>query len=83
LVWSSFLGGYSIPIILIVMAKKAVDKEYLENKLKTLNEQRDKVETIIEQYTEFFQRLTGAIETTTDMLNDLMKEDKVKPDESK
>jgi hypothetical protein len=58
------------------MAKKIVDVKYLHLKLKELNDQRNKVESILEQYSELYTRLTGAIETTEDMLNDLQDESK-------
>jgi len=58
------------------MAKKAekLSKEYLEAKLKDLEDQRIKIEDRIEQYSQMWQKLTGAIEVTSDMLNELTKE---------
>jgi hypothetical protein len=76
LVWGSLFGDYPIPIICETMAKKVVDVKYLENKLKVLNEQRSKVESILEQYSELYTKLSGAVETTEDMLNDITVEDK-------
>lgn len=62
------------------MAKKMVDIKYLETKLKSLKEQQNKVESILEQYSELWTKLSGAIESTQDLINELTVEDK---DESK
>lgn len=64
------------------MAKKAekLSKEYLENKIKGLLEQQEKIENIIDQYTELWQKLAGAIEVTQSMLNDLTQESDVAKD---
>jgi len=65
------------------MAKKMVDIKYLETKLKSLKEQQNKVESILEQYSELWTKLSGAIESTQDLINELTTEDKVETDESK
>jgi len=68
------------------MAKKSVivvDAKYLETKLKSLKEQQSKVESILDQYSELWTKLLGAIESTQDLINELTVEDKVETDESK
>ena len=60
-----------------------VDIKYLETKLKSLKEQQNKVESILEQYSELWTKLSGAIESTQDLINELTTEDKVETDESK
>ena len=65
-------------------AEKAVSREYLNNKLSTLREQREKVDGILDTYIELRQKLTGAIEVTLSMIADLGEEEKepeVKTDE--
>lgn len=57
-------------------AKKIVNKEYLENKLKTFQDQQIKIETLINQYNEMWQRLAGAIEATSNMLKEFNEETK-------
>jgi hypothetical protein len=55
------------------MAKKSVilDKEHLENKLKTLNEQQQKVVEILNQYSKLYDKLDGAKEIVQQMLNEI------------
>jgi chromosome segregation ATPase len=56
------------------MAKKTVSKEYLEKKLKELEEQIRIVEDRIDQYSQMWQKLSGAIELTSDMLKEFEEE---------
>lgn len=51
------------------MAKKQkFTKEYLEQKLNTLIESQQKIEKVIDEYMELYQRLSGAIEVTKGIL---------------
>jgi hypothetical protein len=61
------------------MAKKEeqISKDYLENKLKVLFEQKEKVEEMLDKYLEYNTRITGAIDITREMLNDLTSRIKV------
>lgn len=61
------------------MAKK-VKEDYLENKLKSLLEQRTKVENILNQYNELWTKLQGAIEVVQKMVeeNKTEEQDEVK-----
>lgn len=65
------------------MAKKVerLSKDYLEKKLESLKEQQNKVEDLIQHYSEVWQQLSGAIQITTDMLNDV-KEELINKDEN-
>lgn len=55
------------------MVKKNITKEYLENRLNTLQTQQNKIETLIQQYTELWTKLSGAIELTTEMLEEFIE----------
>ena len=60
------------------MAKKVTEKlskEYLENKLKGLEEQRIRLEDRIEQYTQLWQKVVGATEVVQDMLDEFDKDE--------
>jgi len=60
------------------MAKKITEKlskEYLENKLKELEEQRIRLEDRIEQYTQMWQKVVGATEVVQDMLDEFNKDE--------
>jgi len=65
------------------MAKKVerLSKDYLEKKLESLKEQQNKVEDLIQQYSEVWQQLSGAVQLITDMLNDV-KEELINKDEN-
>jgi uncharacterized protein involved in exopolysaccharide biosynthesis len=65
------------------MAKKVerLSKDYLEKKLESLKEQQNKVEDLIQQYSEVWQQLSGAVQLITDMLNDI-KEELINKDEN-
>ena len=60
--------------------KKTVSKEYLEIKLKDFQEQQVKIENLIEQYNEMWQRLAGAIEATSNMLEEFVEVKEIKED---
>lgn len=47
------------------------NKEYFEKKIKELSEQQQKVANILNQYTDLFKKLEGAIELTQGMLKEL------------
>jgi hypothetical protein len=57
-----------------------INKEYLENKLTSLTEQREKVLKILDQYSKLFDKLEGAIEITNSMLQEIEPKDEVQPD---
>lgn len=65
------------------MAKKVerLSKDYLEKKLESLKEQQNKVEDLIQQYSEVWQQLSGAVQLITNMLNDV-KEELINKDEN-
>jgi hypothetical protein len=63
------------------IAKKTVSREYLETKLKDFQEQQIKIENLIEQYNEMWQRLAGAIEATSNMLEEFIEIKESKKDE--
>lgn len=57
------------------MTKKTViNEEYLKSKLKTLIEQREKIEELMNQYSQLYEKLNGAVELTQDLLSEF-KED--------
>ena len=51
-----------------------IDKEYLDKKLQSLIEQRDKVIKVLDQYSKLYDKLEGAIEITNTMLNETNQE---------
>jgi hypothetical protein len=65
----------------MTVAKKTVSKEYLETKLKDFQEQQIKIENLIEQYNEMWQRLSGAIEATSNMLEEFIEVKEIKKEE--
>ena len=65
----------------MIAVKKTVSKEYLENKLKDFREQQIKIENLIEQYNEMWQRLSGAIEATSNMLEEFVEVKEIKKEE--
>ena len=69
---------------MVKKAEKTVSREYVNNKLSTLREQREKVDGVLDTYMELRQKLTGAIEVTLSMLADLGEEEtepEIKTDE--
>jgi hypothetical protein len=54
-----------------------LSKEYLENKLKELEEQKIKIEDRIEQYSQLWQKVSGAIEVTTEMLGEFTEKEPI------
>jgi len=76
--FSQFFISCSLSRINIIrqMAKKTekLTKEYLEDKIKGLREQQRKIEGLMEQYSQLYDKLSGAIEVTQDMLNELTEE---------
>lgn len=58
------------------MAKKAVSvtPDYLEQKINDLEERKRKVISVIEQYTEVYKRIEGALEMLNSMKVELSKE---------
>lgn len=65
-----------------MVKKTEVTKEYLEEKIKTLQEQQQKVITVLNNHSKLFDKIEGAIEITSQMLKDLESEDEVKPEKS-
>ena len=67
------------------MAKKSVliDKKYLEEKLKNLQDQIQKVAQVLDQYSKLYGKLEGAIEITAAMLKEFDEPIKEEDDDNK
>ena len=60
------------------MAKKTVDKKFLEEKIELLTEQKNKVINVLNEYSKLFDQVEGALEFTKSILKELEPDEDIK-----